>query len=336
MDYLRTLKGDAVVSISADFDYISATADFVGLRLLPMVRTENLKVAIYNLLGGHNIPVAALVHALDSEARIGDRPEYEEINQELFLIKQKLNQGEELRKKIKDLGMSNDDRTILTAIYDDVTNLISSVLTGFERRACELISTGKITINENGATRVIDYKHSVSNSVAVSGWSDPAHDIFADIIAVNKVANNKIVRAIISSKIMGYMTANAKLNAFASNANEYVTEAFVKNFVLNKFNIELIVDDRVFQTAYRGGKTARFFDEDTISWLTTRNTLGYTFMTSTPTEDANDTDATYGFIAVDVWTEDHDPHITWSMAEGMGLPVIADINNTLYLSKVTA
>lgn len=336
MDYLKNLKGETLVSISADFDYLSATANFVGLKLMPMVRTENLKVAMYNLLHGQDIPVIALVHALDAEARIADRPEYEEIKAELFLIKVKLDEGEELRKKIKDMGMSSEERTILNAIYDDITNLISRVLTGFERRACELLSTGKITIDENGAKRVVDYKLSANNSRALTDWSDPDHDIFADMIAVNKVANNKIVRAIVSSKIMGYIMGNAKLATFAANANEYVTEAYAKNFVLSKFNLELIVDDRTYKKDYADNTEYRFFDEDTITWLTTRGTIGNTFMTSTPTEDANETDAKYGFVAVDAWLEKHDPHITWTMAEGMGLPVIADINNTLYLSKVSA
>ena len=333
MDYLKNLKGEALVSISADFDYLSATANFVGLKLMPMVKTENMKVAMYNLLAGQDIPVIALVHALDSEARIADRPDYEEIKAELFLIKAKLNQGEELRKKIKDMGMSTEERAIVNAIYDDIANLISRVLTGFERRACELLSTGKIVIDENGAKKTVNFHLSANNSIAVSGWATPSHDILADIVAVRKASGNKIVRAIVSGKVMGYIMANEKLNAFATNANEYVT---AKNFLLNKFGVEFIVDDRTYKTDYVGGKEYRFFDEDTIIWLTTRGVIGKTFMTSTPTEDANETDAKYGFVAVDAWMEDHDPHITWSMAEGIGLPVIADINNTLYLSKVTA
>ena len=165
MDYLRTLKHEELVRISADFDYLSATADFVGLKLLPMVKTENMKVAMYNLLNGSDIPVVALVHALDSEARIGDRPEYEEIREELFLIKEKINQGEELRKKIKDLGMSDDDNTVVRAIYDDIANQISKVLAGFERRACEALSTAKLVIDENGAKRTVDYKLSAKNKI---------------------------------------------------------------------------------------------------------------------------------------------------------------------------
>ena len=36
-DLLKTLKHEELVKISADFDYLSVTKDFVGLKLLPMV-----------------------------------------------------------------------------------------------------------------------------------------------------------------------------------------------------------------------------------------------------------------------------------------------------------
>ena len=58
-------------------------------------------------------------------------------------------------------------------------------------------------------------------------------------------------------------------------------------------------------------------------------------MTSTPIEDAGTVDGTYGFVAVSQWTTE-DPCTSWTKAEGVGLPVIADINNKLFLSKITA
>ena len=334
-DYLKILGGEELANISVQFDYKNATADFVGLKLMPMVKTENLKVAMYNLLKGAEIPVIALVHAFDSEARIGDRPNYEEFKAELFLIKEKINQGEELRKKIKDMGMDAGERSILNAIYDDISNEIMKVLTGFERRACELLSTGKITIDENGAKYTVDYKLSADNKIDFSGWATPTHDIVGDLATLKNASKNKIVRQIFSTKVLGYMLANEKLIAFATAQNLPMTQDFVKNYISNALGIEIIVDDRTFKTAYNGGKEYRFFPEDVVISLTTRGEVGKTFMTSTPTEDASKVDASYGFVAVHQWTTD-DPYTSWTKAEGVGFPVIADINKTLYLSKVTA
>ena len=333
-DYLKILDGETLANISVQFDYKAAIKDFVGLKLLPMVKTENMKVAMYNLLKGSEIPVIALVHALDSEARIGDRPNYEEIKEELFLIKEKINQGEELRKKIKDMGMDSGERSIINAIYDDISNLIARVLTAFERRACELLSTGKITIDENGAKRAVDYKLDKDNKVDFIGWNDPKHDIFADLNSLKVKSKNKIVRMIISSKVMGYILTNEALIDFATKSLELVTEDYAKRYISAKLGIDIVVDDRTFKKSYNEKTEYRFFDEMTVISLTTRGEVGKTFMTSTPAQDANVSNAAYGFVSVSQWKDIGDPWTSWTEAEGLGLPVIADINNTLYLSKI--
>lgn len=334
-DFLKILDGEELAQISVQFDYKNATADFVGLKLLPMVKTNNMKVAMYNLLKGAQIPVIALVHALDSEARIGDRPSYEEFRESLFLVKEKINQGEELRKKIRDMGMDSGEKAIIDAIYDDISNEIAKVLTAFERRACEALCTAKLIIDENGAKRTVDYNLNAANKIDFSSWSDPNHDVVSDLATLKTASKDKIVRQIMSSKVLGYIMANAKLLAFASAQNQPMTASFVKNYILNVLNIEIIVDDRTFKTSYGDSTEHRFFDETTIVSLTTRGEVGKTFMTSTPTEDAGKTDEAYGFVAVHQWVTD-DPYTSWTKAEGVGLPVIADINNTLYLTKVSA
>ena len=338
-DLLKILKGEQLVEISRDFDYIKATADFVGLKLMPMDKTDNMKVAMYDFLNGADVPVVALVHALDSEARIGDRPDYEKFQEELFLIKEKINQGEELRKKIKDMGMSAEEKAIINAIYDDAANLISRVLTGFERRACELLSTGMNVINENGAERTIDHHLSEDNKVDFTSWSDPDHDIIADILALQEAADNKIVRFITSKKIVKYILNNNKLKALAAaDPNQgYLTQKYAFDYIKRIAMIEDIkVDDRTFKLSHKDTTEYRFFDEDTIISLTTMDTIGKTFMTSTPAEDANADDAMYGYVSVSQWKDVGEPWTSWTEAEGLGLSVIRNINDTLFISKVTA
>ena len=334
MDYLKSLEQKELVKISNTFNYLSVTDSFVGLRLMPMFKTENMKLAMYELLEGHDIPVTALVHALDSEARIGDRAEFEEINFELCLIKEKINQGEELKKKVKDLGMSTENDARILAIYNDIANQISKVLVGFERRACELLSTGKNLINENGAVKTIDHKLSTKNKIDFTGWADPSHDILADLVALKEASNNKIVRQIVSSKVMGYILANNKINEIAGKAGVYVTRKWAMNYIFDNFDIDFIVDDRTYKFSHKDTKQYRFFDEMTVISLTTRGEIGKTLMTSTPTEDFAEVDESYGFVAVDQYI-DHDPKALWTLAEGLGLSVIPNINQTLYISKIT-
>lgn len=335
-DFLKILDGETLANISVQFDYKNAMADFRGLKLMPMVKTNNMKVAMYNLLKGNDIPVIALVHALDAEARIADRPNYEEFAEHMFLLRVKLNQGEELRKKIRDMGMDSSERTILEAIYDDISNLIMQILTGFERRACEALSTAKLVINENGAVRNVDYKLSADNKIDFRGWATPTHDIIADIASLKVASKDKIVRMIVSSKILGYIMANEKLNAFATAQLVPMTANYAKNYISTTLGIEIIVDDRTFKKSHLDKTEYRFFDEDTVISLTTLGEVGKTFMTSTPAEDANQVNGSYGFVTVSQYKDIGEPWTSWTEAEGCGLPVFADINNTLYLSKVTA
>lgn len=335
-DFLKILDGETLANISVQFDYKNAMADFRGLKLMPMVKTPNMKVAMYNLLKGNDIPVIALVHALDAEARIADRPNYEEFAEHMFLLRVKLNQGEELRKKIRDMGMDSSERTILNAIYDDISNLIMQILTGFERRACEALSTAKLVISENGAARTVDYKLSADNKIDFTGWSDPTHDIIADLASLKVASKDKIVRMIVSSKILGYIMANGKLNTFATTQLVPMTATYAKNYISTTLGIEIVVDDRTFKTSHLDNTEYRFFDEDTVISLTTRGEVGKTFMTTTPAEDANEVDGGYGFVTVSQYKSVGEPWTSWTEAEGCGLPVFADINNTLYLSKITA
>jgi hypothetical protein len=231
--------------------------------------------------------------------------------------------------------MSSDERTILNAIYDDINHLISKVLTAFEKRACELLSTGKVVINENNAKGEVNYHfNAATNKVDFTGWSSADHDIVADLIALRTASKNKIVRQIMSSKVMGYILANKKLNAIAEKAGVYVTQDWAKSYISNIVGIEIIVDDRTYKLSHKDTTEYRFFPEDVVVSLTTRGEVGKTFMTSTPIEDGNTVDGTYGFVAVSQWRTE-DPVTSWTKAEGVGVPGIAGINNMLYISTIS-
>lgn len=334
MNYLGLLEGKQWIAISEDFDYVRATRDFMGLRLFPMVRTDNMKLAVADLVEGADVPVMALVHALDTEARIGDRPDFKEIEYELFLVKEKLNQGEALRKKLKDMGMSNEEKTIMNAVFNDAANLISRVITRFEVFACEALATGKLSIKENNVSKEVDYNIPADHRLVVSGWSDASHDILADLVKIRKNSKNKIVRAITSDKVVGYILGNSKLGDIAAKAGIYVTEDWAKEYIKNVFGIEFITNEETYKLSAQDGKDKekRMFDEDTITFVTTLNTLGNTFVTSSPEEDYGIAERTNGFVSVTQWYSE-DPAGVWTKASAIGFPVFRDVKQ-IYICKV--
>lgn len=335
-DYLGMLKSEQLIEISDNFDYIRATQGFVGLKLFPLVQTENMKLAIANLMEGSDIPVMAFVHALDTEARIGDRPNYSEIKYELLLIKEKLNQGEALRKKMRDLGMGDGEREILTAIYDDAANLISRVLTRMEVMACELLSTGKITVDENNAKVEIDFKLPAAHKIAFTGWSDPTKDILADLVSAKRTSKNKIVRALISNQILDYMMNNNAIKGVAASSVPvaYVTQEWTLNYVRSVLGIEFIVTDGTYKKSANSDDEFYFFKQDVITFITTDGPVGRTFVTTAPEVDYGIADRVQGYVAVTQWYE-NDPAGVWTKASAIALPCPTDIN-TLYLATIGA
>lgn len=333
-DYIKMIDKEQLVSISNDFDYLVATKNFIGLKFMPMVRTENMKLAVAQMSTYGGVPVMALIHALDSEAKIGDRPIVEGFNYELLYIKEKLNQGEALKKLLTTGLMNNDKTEMLRRIYDDAANLISRVLTRVEALVCEFISTAKLTINENNVAKVIDYQLPVTHRMTVQAWSNVATNILSDLAKIQKAAKGKIVRAIMTSKVMGYITANTNLATFAALTGDMVTEMWAKSYILAKLGIEIIVYDGDYRLSALEEASYYFLDEDTITFFTTREIIGQTFVTSTPAEDFGIVDGITGFVAV-TQHMGNDPVALWTVAGAIALPCPFDIRQ-MYICTVEA
>jgi hypothetical protein len=286
------------------------------------------------LVADGDLPVMAQVHALDSEARIGDRPNYKELELEKFFIKEKLNQGERLEYFKRDGGQEDG---IIDFIFDDASNLVSRVITRTEAMNMELLSTGKLTINENNVSIEVDYNLPEDNKVVFSDWSNPAHSIINDLVQLQKVAKSHgktLLRAITSDKIIGYMMNNNAIKAFWANKENPITQKAMLSWILSNYDIEFISNDEFYKTSATGTTKKRFFDEDTITFLSTRGNLGEGLYAPTPEElklMANKTSDKM-LVTITQW-ESEDPATTWTKASAWYVPVIKDING-MFVAKV--
>ena len=331
-DLLGMIKNHQLVEFSNNFDYMKLTENFVGLRLFPLFKTKNIKLAMFNLLEGGTIPVMAFVHALDTEAKIGDRPDVQELNFELLLIKEKLNQGEELRKKMLDLGLSNDESSIIKQVFNDAANLISRVLTRMEVMACELLSTGKVEVNENGAKATIDYKLPASHKFTFTGWSDPTHDILGDISQASLTSGGKIVRALIPQPLYQNIMKNETVIEMAAKQGAPVTPKWVREYVGSAYGMDLFMTNGTYKKRAQDNTAYNFFKQDTVTFLTTEGEVGKTFVTTSPEEDYGIADRVEGYVAVTQYTT-NDPAGIWTKASAIALPCPSDINS-IYIATV--
>lgn len=331
MNILNLITNKDRVDFSENFNY---QTNFKLSPLFPAEKTSNFKVAISRLVDGGSLPVMAQFHALDSEARIGDRTNYKEIEFKKLMIKEKLNQTERI---IELLGNKYDNQEAIDFIYDDMSNLTSRVLARVELANNQVLSTGQLAIEENGFKTVVDYGYPSANNVAFTGWSDSAHDIVADlnsIIAKAKKAGKTVTRALTSSKIVQYMVNNAGIKEFFKNAGVLVTEQRVLQWVYENFGIAFETNDDVYKTSANASDTHRFFPENKISFFGGNGTLGKGLYGVTPEElGLNEGVATRGNVTITQW-ESNDPVAVWTKATAMYLPVLKDIEG-LFIATVS-
>lgn len=324
MNYIELLKGMDFVPIGENFNYepISALD-----QLFTQTKTENMKVEVAQLVAGGSIPQMAQVHALDSEARIGSRPDFEKMNFEKLFIKEKLNMGEALRFYVDELGGSSAEQAIKGYIFNDAATLIRRVLTRASAMNGELLSNGTITVNENNIDTTIDFGMSVDNKINLTAWATAGTDVLAQLRAVQsnaKAKGTRIARAITSSKQLERLMKNTAISTYMANINMAPSIANLTAWLGGVFEMEFVAVDDVYTTDVKGGTITRFFDEDVITFLPSTGTIGSGLWGRTPEEMVLPT-MTSGFVTTTSY-ETPDPVATWVKASGMYLPVVPDIN----------
>lgn len=330
-DVLNLITNKDRVAFSENYQY---KHDFKLTKLFTPEKTNNLKVAIAKVVENGDMPVSATFHAYDTEAKIGDRTNYRSIELQKLLIKEKINTTERI---LELLGNSYDDEEAIDFIYDDMENLSSRVETRAELANAQLLSTGKLTINENNFKTVVDYMYNSTHNIALSEWEKADHDIIGDLEKVMdkaKKVGKTITRAVTSSKIVSYMRNNTAIKDYFARSLVLPTANNVLNWVYENFGIAFEVYDDTYKDSANATTVHRFFPENKISFFGGQTAIGKGLYGVTPEELVlNDGKMTKGFIAVTQWNTP-DPVATWTKASAVYIPVMADIDG-LFIATVS-
>lgn len=334
MDLLSLIKPEDLQGFAENYTY--QVNGFMGQKLFPTQKTRNIKLSYKQLVEGQDLPVMAQVHALDTEARIGSRPDFKELNLEKLLIKEKLDQGERIAYYLDSLGGS--EKNIVEYVFNDAANLLSRVITRTEVANMEFLSNGFITVKENNLNYTVDFGFNKANNlVTLSGWSNTEHDILSDLEKIRKKAKKlgfTVVRAITSETVLGYLTANTAIKAFWKDSVAPITTAGVVSWINNYYGIEFVTNDDVYKTEING-EAKRFFDENTICFLGTRGVLGKGLFGVTPEElKLKETSKFDRMLCTLTMWETPDPATTWTKATGMYLPAMSNINKMI-IAKIS-
>ena len=312
---------------------------YLGDRIFPDQKTENLKAEYLRLANGATLPVMATVHAFDTEAEIGSRPTFDKMEVEKLLIKRKINQTERVRL-LSESGVHADD-AIVRYVFDDMRLMADAVKVRTEVAKMDVLSTGKMNINENRLKMTVDYGVPAENLSFDLDLSADA-DIIGQIQAIVDQAADMgytINEAITSNKVVRKLATNKGIQTIIFGSigqGTYVPNERLRGLFSQLFGFGTITTyDLRYKTQQADGteKTHRFYPEDKITFTAVPQ-MGVGLWGVSPEE------AEYGqyneksanqFITITQWATP-DPVALWTKATGLFIPVLPDPNGLFVAS----
>lgn len=309
-------------------------------QLFPNEKTNNI-VFSYKTAKKNQFAEMAEVHAYNTESRIKTRAPFSEKEAKKFLIKSKILLDEEYAELAESL---KDNSEVKKLIFNDAGRMSDMVRTRTLVMKGELLSTGKVTVKENNLDITFDQKVPAGNFFNFT-WSGANADVFADLQAIKDAANAKgyqLTRVVTTSKVISKMQMNTNVRSaiFGVNSARIPTLAELNSIINQMFGFTMVTFDDMYQYEKADGSksTARYIPEGSFICFGGANTetLGKGLYGVTPTERnarLNASQSKNVYIMNNVWDE-NDPVGTWTKAEGVFVPVLADPEN-LFIAKIT-
>lgn len=299
----------------------------LGEELFPEVKRQSLEFDM--LTNGSKTPVIASVHGFDTESEIGQR-EAEKKAIELALIKRKMQLKEREIIALESPRNEAEKAYLMKNVYADFDALVESVRARVELMRMEVISDGKITLNENGLDAVIDYGVPDENKVADVDWSAEDANPINDMITWKNQLDTAPARVLTSTTILAKILANKNVvNALFGKDSTRIASVGELNNYLEQLQLPKIYtyDAKYRKLEANGTYTKhRYFPENKFVMLP-GETLGETIYGPTAeeirlTRDPSVDIKLVGKILAMMYEEGKDPVSTWEKAVATALPAL--------------
>lgn len=304
-------------------------------------QTDNLVAEWYTIASKYQIPQMAQFHAFDTIAQKAERAPIDERNVEKGLIKVKRNTSELLRQLIH-RGISEESEMYRLVMRDEVADLADQVVTRAKVARAELMASGVVTINENGADLNIDYGVPDENKAIVLDVG-ASEDILSQLQAVAEQASDSGVELngmVCSRRFLTRLRKNSVVQKAINGTTQdgvLIRNSALLAFLDDEFGIsQVIVDDMKYaepwgvnSTDHRPTVTThRYFPQDKVSFFGTVNgmRLGTGLWGAPPeVEIANFAQVSQStespFVYITQWAET-DPAVVWTKASALYMPVL--------------
>lgn len=313
------------------------------------IKTDNLVAYWQTIADEYQIPVMAQFHAFDVESQTTFRVPVDTHNIEKGLIKVKLNQSERMRTLLRS-GVQNDQ--MYDYVINDGIRLADQVFTRSKVVKNELMATGKVTIKENDLDITVDYGVPQSQTNLQLDFSDDAtDDILTQLRTILDTASQKgtILNGILTSRQnILKLRSNAALQVAiggSANVGALIRQAEFNAFMAEEFGItRIITNDLTYGASAKINATtgrpqittARYYPANKVTFFATNpaGNVGTGLWGDAP--EVDDIDLTklgnggVPYVIVSQWFE-KDPHVLWTKASGLFMPVLFNPNG-LYIA----
>ena len=252
----------------------------LGESLFPERKIQDIEFDM--ILGTGGLPVGAEVHAYDTKTQLASREAIEKGVASLALIKRQIKIAEKEIIKIQNPRTDAELAFVLSQLYNDSEKMVEAVKVRVEAMRMELLSAGKIAINENGVKVTLDYSIPSANKKPFN-WSDPAtskplDDLNTLADAVEETSGSRPSRALTSRKIARAICNNDSVRAAINgvNSDKIVTLAQLNELLIQSELPQIVTYEGKYKS--EGAKsftTKRYFPENVISMFGS-DTLGET------------------------------------------------------------
>ena len=262
----------------------------LGETLFP--NRKQLGIQLDWIKGANDQPVGLRLSAFDSKTIRRDREGFEQYREKMPFFKESMYIDEELRQQLN-IYMANNRNAmadqILAKIFDDQVKLITSAYITVERMRMEALTTGTISLGNNGNAYAYDFGIPVDQLKTVTkSWTDPTADVLADITEIvdaMKAKGVNITRAVCNNSVATALrTNNAIKNSIyvlGGGSIPSITSERVLNYIYEETGISFYVYDNVWVDENK--QAHKYIPDDTVVFLP-EGTLGYTNFGTTPEE----------------------------------------------------
>ena len=263
---------------------------FLGELFFPVTTQTGLEL---NLLKGKNgAPVALVASNWDTNVLYRDRIGFEGLQYELPFFKEAYKVSEKLRQQI--LTAQEQYRLpFFNQVLDDITDLLLGAEVSVERMRMQLLSTGTISIVENGVDKQYDYGFDFEKQLKTETtlWSasgaKPFQSFMAQLKAYKKATKKAPAYVIMNTDVFDKLVNDADvLDYFAKLPTPvaYPNDYEVQSYIEKRAKVRIFVNDAVYVKARDNTKTeVPFYPQDRYTIVSTAD-LGETVYGTTPEE----------------------------------------------------